>query len=142
MKFPPPALPPFHLGWFLAAINLALWACAFADKEPWPPEAIAAIHTNPPAWDMPVFIAARSLQPPPLESPLTGVLQVLNIPALIVSFPFLFVAFRYFPPTAQHSLSYIYAAVFAWLMVLQWLFVGRLSTWLLRKARSTFHRAA
>ena len=141
MRFPRPTLPPFHLGWFLAAVNLALWVGAFADKQPWSPEAIAAVHTNPPAWDMPLFVAARSLQAPPLESPLTAALQVLNIPALVVSLPFLFVAFRFFSPAAQHSLSYIYAAVFAWLMVVQWLLVGRLCTWVFQKVHPKSHRA-
>ena len=135
-------LPAFHLGWFLAAPNLALWTVGFADKEPWSPFAVAAIYANPPAWDAPLFIAARALQVPPLESPLVGVLMTLNIPAFVLSFPFAYLFRHLFPVSAQHSLSYVYAVVLACLTTVQWLLIARFLSWSRRKVFATFRSAA
>ena len=134
-------VPAFHLGWFLAALNLALWAVPFADKEPWSPEAVSAIYLNPPAWDAPLFIAARPLQPPPLEAPLTAALMTLNIPVFLVAFPCAFLFHHGFPVSSQYWLSYVYAAVLAGLAIAQWLLIGRFLTWAARKLRATFTRA-
>ena len=134
-------LPPFHLGWFLAAVNLALWVYCFSGKEPWSPAAVSAMYVHPPGWDAPVFIAARPLQVPPLETPLLGVLMRINIPAFILSVPFALLFHRLFPVSFQFSLSYLYAAVLACLAIVQWLLIGRLLVWSVRNLRTKLTRA-
>ncbi len=135
-------LHPFlHLGWLLASLNLAVSVFAFAGREPLSSAQMQAIYSNPPAWDLPLFVAARSTHGPALDGPLLGALHHLNVPALVVSVPFYILLFRGFRGGSLLWASYIYTVILAALTVLQWLLVGRSLTWLAQRLRATSTRA-
>ena len=133
--------PFFRLGWFLASLNLAVSVYAFAGIEPLSSDQMQSIYSHPPAWDFPLFIAARSIQGPALDGPLLGALQGLNLPALLVSAPFYVLLFRGSRGASLLWASHTYAAVLALLTILQWLLVGRALTWVARYIRQASARA-
>ncbi len=133
--------PFFHLGWLLASLNLAVSVYALAGREPQSSAQMRATYSNPPAWDLPIYIAARSIQGPALDGPLLGALQNLNAPAMVLSVPFYILLFRGFRGGSLLSASYIYAFLLAFLTVVQWLLVGRAITWFSRKLYAASTRA-